>query len=139
MSNIAYLFLEKNGKTKNQHASVCTINHHPKTVTKSNNKAVSCCCGLIRSKSKTDHDALNRIKLQKTPAEYEKFEPRTISSEINGKMVVNIPVPKNAHITNISTVPLQRIQSPMESVRHTEMKDSTSERDELVYSILFQI
>ena len=139
MSNITHLFLEKDGKTKYQHASVSTINLHPKTVTKSNNETVSCHCGLIRSKSKTNYDALNRIKLQKTPAEYEKLESRTISSEINDKMFVNIPVPKNAHVTNISTVPLQRIQSPMESIRYTEMKDSPSNRDKLVHSILSRI
>jgi hypothetical protein len=114
-------------KEENQQASIINI---------SKDKIVGCCgCNLIKNESKTTHDALNSLKI---PMKYEKFK-MSRPSKFNDEMTINIPVLKNAHVTTASTKSLQRIQTPIKSIENIEMKDSTLNRNESVYLILFRI
>jgi hypothetical protein len=131
--NIAHLLLEKQGKAENQQALVSTKNHRSKPVTRSEDKIVGCCCcRLTKSKSKMNHDAFNPIKMQNKSIQYKKVELST-SSDFNDTRAINVPVPNIARITDISTVSLQQIQSPMKSIRNIEMKYQTSDETELVH------
>ncbi len=84
-------------------------------------------------------DASHPIKmLNETPKKYEKFIMDS-PSKFNDEMTINISKRKIAHVRDISTIPLQRIQTPMKSIESIEMKNSTLNRTELVYLILFRI
>jgi hypothetical protein len=139
--NIVHLSLEKEGKTENQQASITTIDDLPKAVavkkaTRQEDKTIGCCCccyrgGLTKSKSKTDHGAINHVvKMQTTSTNYEKVGTST-SSKFNDETVISISVPKTPHITDISKSPLQRfIELPMRSKEFIDMKDLTLNRKE---------
>jgi hypothetical protein len=137
---IVHLSLEKEGKTQNQQASITTIDDLSKTVavkkaTRHQDKTIGCCCchraGLTKSKSKTDHGAINHVvKMQTTATNYEKVAT-SASSKFNNEMAISISVPKTAHITDISKSPLQRIiELPMRSTEFIDMKDLTLNRKE---------
>jgi len=84
-------------------------------------------------------DVSHPIKmLNETPTKYEKCIMNS-PSKFNDEMTINISMPKITHIKDISTIPLQRIQTPMKSIESIEMKNSTLNRTELVYLILLRI
>ncbi len=108
-------------------------------VAENEDKTVDSCWHLTKIKSKTNHDAVNPIKMHNgTPMKYNKFMMNS-PSKFNDEIAINISVPKIAHVTNISTKPLQRTETTMKSIESSEMKDSISNRTGLVYLILFRI
>ncbi|CAF1406587.1 unnamed protein product [Rotaria sp. Silwood1] len=70
------------------------------------------------------------MKILTTSTKHENFDT-SVPSKLNNKMTINTPIIKNLPVQNILTTPLKNIQTPVTSIGHIDMKDSSSNTTEI--------